>query len=245
MTSPRPRTTRGINADHVHSNRVIVRVGLFALNAMSFIAIYAMYTGGGPFAARIDFRSAVLGSAVGITLFFIFLVLRSSRLGLAIALWSFAFALWNGVAHQLWLSCIFWLMISSCAAICIWHLRLMGKLRDEFSEKWTPYQIKPGDVFTVRDGEAFAVVKVLAVDPERVHVRQYALRYSERPRTVKSSLLLKDQGRVNGRAFAHLPLDLGEFVRWDPWLMRNEPVSAAELKPLDVWRSMQQRSAME
>ena len=245
MTTPRPRSLRGIDADYAHSDRVIVRVSILAFNAMVYVALRAAFTGGNPFGGPIDVRSTVIGSLVAAVLFGVFLKLRSARLAAAIALWSAMFAAWNGVVHQHWISVIYWLIISACGATCVWHLRLVEQYRNEYVQKWTPYEIKPGDVFTVRDGDAFAVVKTLAVDPDRVHVRQYALRYPERPWTVKSSTLLRDASNGGGRAFAHLPLDLAEFVRWDPWLLRNEPVSAAELKPLEVWRGMQQRTEME
>lgn len=193
-----------------------------------------------PFGGPINVRLTVIASIVAFVLFGLLAALRSVYIAGAIAIWSAAFAVWNGVALQHWVSVLYWLIIGACGATCAWHLRLMEKFRREYAATWAPYEIKPGDLFTVRDGDAFSVLKVLATDPGRVHVRQFGLRYPERPWTVKSSTLLRNANEGNAKTFPHLPLDFQEFLRWEPSLLRSEPLTEEELKPMEVWRRQQE-----
>jgi hypothetical protein len=116
------------------------------------------------------------------------------------------------------------------------------RLLEELQATWTPRDVAAGDVFTVRDGAEFGVVKVLAVEPDRLHLRQFGLRYEERPSHVKSSTLERAPSGP-GRAYAHLPLDRSEFAQWDPHFLRSEPVGAEEVRALDGWRRLHQGAA--
>jgi hypothetical protein len=113
----------------------------------------------------------------------------------------------------------------------------------EFMAAYVPKAPNPGEIWTVRDGGAFGVVKILSVEPDRVHVRQYGLRYPERPWHVKSSTLLRDGKQTVGQRFPHLPLDRGEFERWEPVFMREEALDPAELLSLESWQRAQGASA--
>jgi hypothetical protein len=239
MTAAHRRTVRGIDADHQHSYRVVTRSCFAACNIIAYVAARAVFIGVNPFGGPINARLTGIGSAVAFVLFLVLLKMRSIHLAAAIAVWTFAFGVWNGVSLHHWIAVAYWCILSVCAGVCAWHLRLMEQFRREYAAAWTPYEIQGGDVFTVRDGDAFSVLKVLATEPGRIHVRQFGLRYPERPWTVKSTTLLRDSNQLGAQAYAHLPLDFQEFMRWEPSLLRSEPLSEEELRPLEVWRRQQ------
>lgn len=104
---------------------------------------------------------------------------------------------------------------------------------------------RAGDLYSVRDGARFAVVKVLDADDARVHVRQFAPRLAERPWRVRTSDLTRAPGAArrppgwgDGPAYAHLPLDRAEFQRWEPVRLRTEPPDPDEMRALAAWRAV-------
>lgn len=127
----------------------------------------------------------------------------------------------------------------------VWGYRLVqgcratfqfSKLASEYAATWTPRLAQPGDLFSVRDGEQFAIAKLLALEPgTRVHVKLYGVRYPSRPNIVKSETLRRAPEPGDRPVYPHLPLDLLEFLRWEPRLMRPEPVEPEELEPLHTW----------
>lgn len=128
------------------------------------------------------------------------------------------------------LMCGYWLFDGCRAAF------ELVELRTEYAKTWTPRIAQPGDLFSVRDGDQFAIAKLLALEPgERVHVKLYSVRYPSRPNIVKSATLLQAPAPGHRPIYEHLPLDLAEFLRWEPALMRPEPVEPEELEPLKTW----------
>lgn len=103
-----------------------------------------------------------------------------------------------------------------------------------------PRDPKPGDLMSVIDGEGFGVVKVLAVEPARVHVRQYGVRFPFRPWHVFSAYLAGNPQQPGVQSFAHLPLDRTEFLRWAPLRLRTEPLSDDERAAMAAWEAQQQ-----
>jgi len=162
---------------------------------------------------------------------------RVAAVGLA-ALFSLAGGVyaWAALPHMQVGAFVAFTLLALFRGLAVFRL---PTLYAEFRQTWTPRDVTAGDVYTVRDAAAYGVVKVLAVEPERIHVRQYGLRYSERPWQVKSSTLERHHDHVPAPGFPHLPLDRSEFIRWEPVFLRQEPLRPSEVAALDAWRRVQ------
>lgn len=87
---------------------------------------------------------------------------------------------------------------------------------------------KPGDIYSVRSREAFAVAKVLAVAPDVLTIRLYTNVYEDRPTSLDpSSLRLQDADGTIGAAA--IPMKPDHFMSWEPRLIVNQPLRADEM----------------
>jgi hypothetical protein len=232
-----PRSVRGIAADIEHAHLGLRRsVGVVWALALSIGGEGAAWLAWGVDAPG---RAGAVLAASGLAAVLAFGALRSwyqaagalAAVGLGAAVWLAAAG-----AHP-----FYWMLAlgHACAgAAAYWWGRRLRAHYVELLRTWTPRAARHGDVYTVRDGAGFGVVKVLAVEPGRVHLRQYPLSYPDRPWHVKSSTLLRPEADARPGAFPHLPLAEAEFARWEPVLLRAEPVGASELRALDTWRRM-------
>jgi hypothetical protein len=227
---------RGIQADIREAQSRVRRYAGFGVSASSWVVWQVVgdwVTVGEPQHARLLLCASAVALVLG------GLLLRRWRpAGTAQAVWGAVAAVWLAVsrAHPFYVA--YAALLGALGALGVWELSRLRRLAAEFAATWTPHEVRAGDVYTVRDGAQFGVVKVLAVGAGRVHVRQYALRYPERPPQVKTSTLERAAAVGGAGAFAHLPLDGSEFVRWAPVLLRSEPLAGEELRALAVWRAV-------
>ena len=82
----------------------------------------------------------------------------------------------------------------------------------------------------------FRVVKVLVVDESAVHIRMYAERFTELPRSISSSELslgsIDNQGSVG---IGHAPVSRAGFLQEGRMLLATEPVRNDELEGYRIW----------
>jgi hypothetical protein len=236
--STHPRSVRGIAADIEHAHYQLRRsVAAVWVLALVIGGEWAVWLAWGADAPR---RAAAVVSASGLAAGLAFGALRA-RTGAAAALAAV------GVGAAAWLAVagahpFYWLLglaHGAAGAAAFWWSHRLRRYYIELIRAWTPRSAQRGEVYTVRDGAEFAVVKVLAVEPGQVHVRQYAMRYPDRPWHVKSSTLLRPEAERGAGAFPHLPLGEVEFARWEPVLLRAEPVTESELRALNAWNRVQ------
>lgn len=95
----------------------------------------------------------------------------------------------------------------------------------------------PGALYTVTDGKAFKVAKVLATDAQAVHVRLYKNSWPARPAQVDlSTLQLGSISDKDGFGVGHLPLDRRTFADWDPVLLATSTLVPDELEGYEMWK---------
>jgi len=88
------------------------------------------------------------------------------------------------------------------------------------------------------DKDGYRVIKVLQTAPGQVHVRLYANRFTDRPRTLEiGSLMLGRIDDPRGFGMGHLPFSDRTFRSWNPVLVVRTDVSSEELEGLAEWRS--------
>ncbi len=104
-----------------------------------------------------------------------------------------------------------------------------------------PADLVAGDLCAIQAGEAgFAVLKVLAVDPEGVHVRLYKQRFRSLPTTPDPAELSLGVFKVDGDtsdafSIGHLPLTREALaVSW-PVRIAHRPVLTGELDGYEMW----------
>jgi hypothetical protein len=237
MTNSPPRSVRGIDADFRRAcarvERASVAGGVAALVVLIFAGWYERVEHARLEAEALLVCAIVLAVAAYKTRALsrtaaVILVTVYVATGVAIT-WRSAIPLTIGPQFA------FWLLVVA-GALDVFRL---PRLLREFDSVYVPRPLAAGDICTVRDGAHFTVVKILAVEDARVHVRQFALRYPERPWQVKTSLLERDVAVNGGQRFPHLPLDANEFLRWEPVFLRNEPLMSDELIPLQRWIAVQ------
>ena len=104
-----------------------------------------------------------------------------------------------------------------------------------------PSDLVAGDLCAIQAGEAgFAVLKILAVDPDGVHVRLYKQRFRSLPATPDPAELSLGAFKVDGGtsdafSIGHLPLTREALaVSW-PVRVAHRSVLADELDGYEIW----------
>ena len=98
----------------------------------------------------------------------------------------------------------------------------------------------PGGLYTITDGKAFKVAKILAIEPQAVHVRLYRNSWPTRPATVDpSTLQLGSIQDKDGFGVGHLPLDRQTFADWDPVFVSSASLTPDELQGYELWKKSQ------
>ena len=88
----------------------------------------------------------------------------------------------------------------------------------------------------ISEGE-FAVVKVLALDRDVIHVRLYKEKFPQRPASVNpAGLSLGAIDDPGGFGVGHLPLSYGTFGSWSPIRIQSDSVNDDELVWVIEWQ---------
>ena len=93
-----------------------------------------------------------------------------------------------------------------------------------------------GDVYAVKSGNQYSIVKVLAVDRTAIHIKMYSDLFSWVPKTVDTSTL--SRGSIDGTegfGIAHVPLSRATFAAWEPLRILTEGVTEEELGGYRLW----------
>ena len=95
-----------------------------------------------------------------------------------------------------------------------------------------------GGLYSVRaDQSGYQIVKVLALDPQVVHVRLYKNTFSDRPKTLDlSTLELGTMKDPDGFGIGHLPISPRQFESWDPVFVMQAVVNDDELEGYRIWQ---------
>jgi hypothetical protein len=95
----------------------------------------------------------------------------------------------------------------------------------------------PGGLYSIRDKHGYGVVKVLAVDPDIVHIRLYKNTFPDRPTNIDPSTL--SIGKIadsDGIGIGHMPISRGDFLSWEPVLIMRSKVTPDELEGYEEWK---------
>jgi hypothetical protein len=94
-----------------------------------------------------------------------------------------------------------------------------------------------GGIYSVEDGDGYAVVKVLAASSQGVNISIYSGVTPERPKSiVPSSLHFESMYTSKHPGIMHIPISMVSFVSWKPQLLTTKPVTADEQSLVDDWR---------
>ena len=118
-------------------------------------------------------------------------------------------------------------------------IRLLKAVVEWYYARTIPARLATGDLCSIKSGDGFAIVKVLSVDRDVVHVRIYKEKFSQRPTCIDPNRLsLGAIDDPDGFGVGHLPLSRGTFGSWMPIYIQNDPATDDEL----VWVSEWQKS---
>ncbi len=114
---------------------------------------------------------------------------------------------------------------------------LLGRWYRSRALRQLPPNLMAGDLCSVLGGDgAFAVAKVLVVEPGKVHVRVYKNTFTSRPeRITTTELSLGTIHDPDGFGMGHLPLSAAGFGAWSPKRIQHEPVTDDELDGYRIW----------
>jgi hypothetical protein len=95
-----------------------------------------------------------------------------------------------------------------------------------------------GGLYSTSDGKGqYGVVKILALDPDAVHVRLYKQKFPSRPGAVDPlSLTLGKLEDKDGFSIGHLPLSRKTFASWEPVFVSQQSISDSELEGYKMWK---------
>lgn len=95
----------------------------------------------------------------------------------------------------------------------------------------------PGALYSVQGETRFRVVKVLAVEPQVVHIRMYKNKFDGRPERVElNTLSLGTIHDAEGFGIGHLPIAAAEFAAWQPVFIQKGSLSKEELEGYEEWK---------
>jgi hypothetical protein len=107
-------------------------------------------------------------------------------------------------------------------------------------EGTSPSELFEGGYYSIADGAAFSIAKVLKIDPEIVHVRIYKQRFPQRPRSIDpSQLTLGTIFDKDGFGMAHLPLRTRTLMDRKPVFLTHTPVLEKELEGYRTWKEIE------
>lgn len=105
------------------------------------------------------------------------------------------------------------------------------------STRSAPSELFEGAYYSIADGEAFSIARVLKLEPEIVHVRIYKQNFSQRPRSIDpAALSLGTIHDKDGFGMGHLPLRLITFMESDPIFLTHAELKPEELEGYNLWK---------
>jgi hypothetical protein len=103
----------------------------------------------------------------------------------------------------------------------------------------SPPSFQAGGIYSiVNDGDGgFGIVKLLVYENGVCHVRIYKQKFQSRPQSVEpANLSLGKIGDPDGFGMGHLPIQESTFIKWQPVLMKQSPVTEEELEGYKIWK---------
>ena len=108
---------------------------------------------------------------------------------------------------------------------------------DSVSSRVAQSELFEGAYYSIMDGEAFGIAKVLKLDPDIVHARIYKQHFPQRPRSIDPAALtlgtIHDQ---DGFGMGHLPVRLAAFMEREPIFLTYAEVKPEELEGYNFWK---------
>jgi hypothetical protein len=89
---------------------------------------------------------------------------------------------------------------------------------------------------SIRDGDRYAIAKLLHVERRGVHIRLYANRFDIPPEELNPWTLRLDRHDAPDLSVGHLPLSRAAFAEMEPAYERLAMRSSAELEGYRMWK---------
>jgi hypothetical protein len=122
---------------------------------------------------------------------------------------------------------------------------ILRPLLRPFARRWALRRLPPdlaaGDLYAIPTNDSrFAILKVLATDPQGVHVRLYKQRFSSVPSRLEASELTLgafavDETNSDPFTIGHLPITRISFGLSSPVRVARQPVLEDELEGYRIW----------
>ena len=97
-----------------------------------------------------------------------------------------------------------------------------------------------GGLYSTRNEDGtFAIVKILKLEDEGVHIRAYSNQFDSEPEAIDETTLYlagMDHGPDEQLGMGHLPLLKASFGSWAPRYIKTVPVEDAELEGYRMWK---------
>ena len=101
-----------------------------------------------------------------------------------------------------------------------------------------PAYVVGGLYSTPHEDGKYAVIKILKIDPEGVHLRMYSNTFAERPHDVDESKLYMagvDHKPDEALGMGHAPISKSSFATWGAELIKVVSVREDELEGYKMW----------
>ena len=116
----------------------------------------------------------------------------------------------------------------------------------DVSSRAAQSELFEGAYYSIRDGNVFAIAKVLKLEPNVVHIRIYKQHYPLRPRAIDpEALTLGTIDDKDGFGMGHLPLRLEAFKERQPIFLTYIEVKPDELEGYNLWRESAEGGVFE
>ena len=102
-------------------------------------------------------------------------------------------------------------------------------------EEW----VEGGLYGTRNEDGSYAIVKILDLDDDGVHIRAYSNKFDSEPTAVDETtryLAGMDHGPDEQLSMGHLPLLKASFAAWAPHYLKTVPVEDSELEGYRMWK---------
>ena len=97
--------------------------------------------------------------------------------------------------------------------------------------------LKTGDICTIDAGNGkYGIIKILSIEPERIHIKLFANRFIVRPEKIDIAdlyMLSVDDEAAN--CAEHLPMDKGNFTKLDAQTVGSQSITREEANNYLTW----------